>query len=237
MSIEFNQRPETYLLKERYDAPKDVFIFFKELLERSELGQSDSALSLTDFGCATGELLYFLKNEYPQAQLTGIDNSHDLLSKASQSEFLEGIRFVNANALSYLSEKQDVVTCFGMLGIFDDFEELFESLIKNTRKGGRIYIHGLFNDDDIDVRVYYKDKKNDCDWNRGFNIFSCETISQFLKSKGLDWTFHDFEMSTELKKNQDYPHRAYTETLGSGKKVTVNGLCLILPEKILEIVC
>lgn len=40
----------------------------------------------------------------------------------------------------------------------------------------------------------------------------------------------------DIEPRRDLPHRACTVKLESGQRATVNGLCLMLPEKILEIV-
>lgn len=233
MSISFNQRTDTYLGESRYEKPKQVFQLLAELMEQSGLATPEA--KFLDVGCATGEMIYYLQQRFPKTLFTGVDNQLQLLEQAKSKEGLQQFAFVEADALSYRGEPQDFVTCFGMLGIFDQFEPLLESLLANTRKGGRIYIHGLFNDVDIDVRVYYRDHHNNKDWNRGFNIFSTTQLSNWLETRVSSWRFMPFELEVDVPRRPETPHRAYTTKLEDGRRITTNGLCLMLPEMILEI--
>lgn len=234
MNVEFRQRPETYLGESRYDRPKRVFALFGDLLESAQaMGPGRSFL---DVGCATGELIYYLQARFPGTAFEGIDNQPDLLARARAHERLGAATFVEADALAYRGEPRDVVACFGMLGIFDDFEPLLASLLANTRKGGRVYLHALLNDDDIDVRIYYRDNHNAKDWNRGFNIFSMAQVGRWLESRATSWRTLPVELDVDVPRRPDLPHRAYTAKLEGGRRITTNGLCLMLPEKVLEIV-
>lgn len=233
MTITFNQRTETYLSEIRYNKPKQVFQVLADVLEQSGFGNTEA--KFLDVGCATGEMIYYLKQRFPKFLFTGIDSQLSLLNQAKCNESIRQCAFVEADALHYRDKSQDIVTCFGMLGIFDQFEPLLENLVANTRQGGRIYIHGLFNDVDIDVRVYYKDHQNNKDWNRGFNIFSTMQLSNWLKPRASSWRFIPFLLDVDIPRRSDTPHRAYTAKLEDGKRITVNGLCLMLPEMILEI--
>lgn len=233
MNVKFEQRPETYLAEIRYDKPKQVFKVLADLVERSK--EIETEAKFLDVGCATGEMIYYLLQRFPNAIFTGIDNQTQLLSQAKKKKELMNTTFIDADALTYRGELQDIVTCFGVLGIFDQFEPLLTNLVSNTKPGGRIYIHGLFNDVDIDVRVYYKDHQNGIDWNRGFNIFSSIQLSKWLESRVASWRFIPFELEVDIPRRNDTPHRAYTAKLEDGKRITINGLCLMLPEMILEI--
>lgn len=233
MDISFVQRRETYLSEARYEKPKQVFRMLGDQLERAGLREGSSLL---DVGCATGELVYYLRSRFSGVRFSGVDNQPELLARAAAEPLLSDIRFIEADALTYRGEKHDVSVCFGMLGIFDDFEPLFESLIANTHAGGRIYVHGLMNDDDIDVRIYYRDNLYNEAWNRGFNIVSAARLQRWLSSRASSIRFTAVELETDLPKRPETPHRAYTAMMADGRRITTNGLCLRLPEKILEIV-
>ena len=231
----FDQRLETYLANDRYLEVKDVFVLLADLMEESIGPEILKYGRMTDFGCATGEMLYYVKQRFPDLELHGVDNSQELLHRAREVFIDNSVGFTEADALIYRSLPNDIVTCFGMIGIFDDFDGLLNSLIENTKIGGKIYLHGLFNDDEIDVRIYYRDIQNQKDWNRGFNIFSKKTISDWLDGKVSSWKFHPFKIKTKIQKNKQLPHRAYTQRLDNGELFTSNGLCLMLPENILVI--
>jgi hypothetical protein len=91
------------------------------------------------------------------------------------------------------------------------------------------------NPDDIDVRIAYRDHRNQLDWMRGFNIFSRERVARWLSSRGLACRFVDFHMTASLPRREALPHRAHTIDLADGTRRTTNGLCLLLPETLLEI--
>lgn len=231
--ITFQQRTDTYLGESRYEKPKQVFRLLGELITQS--GLASPGASLLDVGCATGEMIYYLQRCFPAMRFTGVDNQPQLLAQATANAQLQQVTFIEADALNYRNEPQDIVTCFGMLGIFDQFEPLLENLLANTRKSGKVYIHGLFNDDDIDVRIYYRDHHNHQDWNRGFNIYSTTQLANWLKGRATSWRFLPFELEVDIPRRPETPHRAYTTKLEEGRRITTNGLCLMLPEKVLEI--
>jgi SAM-dependent methyltransferase len=232
MTIPFKQRTETYLGESRYDKPKEVFLRLATLVEES--GGLDGG-SLLDVGCATGELIHYLAGRWPTASFTGLDNQSELLSHARERVRLPRVEFLEGDALEHRGTPHDVVTCFGMLGIFDEFEPLLEALLANCRPGGRVYLHALLNPEDIDVRVLYRDNPYGDAWNRGFNIFSSTRVAAWLDGKGARSRFLPFRLGVDVARNARTPHRAYTVQLADGERRTTNGLCLMLPETILEI--
>lgn len=233
MSFEFRQRLETYLDDDRYAEPKCIFRTLARLME--EAGATSGRF--LDVGCATGELIYFLKQRFTGLEFTGVDKQPEFLERARSQPRLRDVSFVQGDALAFRdAEPFDVVSCFGVISIFEAFEPLLANLLANTRKGGRIFVHGLFNDVDIDVRLMYRDHHNRKDWNGGFNIFSLIQVGNWLESHAASWRAVPVELDVDIAPRQDFPHRAYTVKLESGRRATANGLCLMLPEKILEIV-
>jgi SAM-dependent methyltransferase len=249
----FKQRLETYRGETKADRVKENYLFLFNTIKNSDKqrGQDFSPATILDVGCATGDLLLYLNNKYPAAQLFGIDNSADLLEDARKREAVTDLiekgqicAFIEDDALSFKLDKRpennnhaksDLTTLFGVMGVFDSFEEILENLLANTSKGGRIYVHGLMNKDDIDVQIRYRDNPNDTGWMRGFNIFSRTQIRKWCEKRSLDVNFYDFYMQSELPKREDFPHRAHTQDLSDGRRVSINGLCLILPETLMEI--
>lgn len=234
MTVEFRQREDTYLAEERYEKPKEVFKLARNLI--APLAGGNPAATLLDMGCATGEFIYYLRQEFPGFEFTGVDNSATFIEKAGAVAALRGCAFHAGDALAWRGARRfDIVCCFGVAGIFDDFEPLFENLLANARTGGRVFVQALFNDDDIDVRVAYRDNVNGKDWNKGFNIFSAARVSRWLAARELQHEFHRFTMPVDLARRQQLPHRAWTVRLEDGERRTLNGMCIMLPEKVLEI--
>ncbi len=231
--VQFRQREETYLASERYEQPKEIFRRLSELLAPWVVERPHA--SLIDVGCATGELIYFLKSHYPNLSYAGLDSKPAFIEKARRVKQLAECRFMVGEALTSLTGRYDLVTCFGMLGVFDEFEPLVQTLIDHTSPGGRVFVHALFNDYDIDVHISYRDNQHTTDWNGGYNIFSMARVNDWLTALGKKHRFHAFVMPVDLPPNVDFPHRAWTLRLADGNRQTVNGLNLLLPEKLLEI--
>ncbi len=228
---EFAQRLDTYVGESRASADKDIFHFFLEAL----LADGFSPQSLLDVGCATGDLLAFVARNMNSMKLTGMDIDETLIHFARKREDLSRVSLVVGNGLTLQVGRFDVVTSFGTLGIFDAFEPLFENLLANTVAGGRVYVQALLNPDDIDVRIAYRDHVNGLDWMRGFNIFSRQQVERWAVARGLQVRFLDFRMKANLQKREQFPHRAHTLDLADGTRRTTNGLCLLLPETLMEL--
>jgi SAM-dependent methyltransferase len=228
---DFQQRPETYLGENRADPEKDIWAFLLKKLTADGL----SPKSFLDVGCAAGDWLSFCGVNYPDAKLVGIDIDAKLIDTAKLRPVLAKAQLLCGDGLNTVVGKFDVCTSFGTLGIFDSFEPLCQNLVANTRPGGRIYVQALLNPDDIDVRIAYGDNLNGLDWMRGFNIFSCARVEAWAAMRGLKVNFSQFHMTSFLPKRESLPHRAYTLDLADGTRRTTNGLCLLLPETLMEI--
>jgi SAM-dependent methyltransferase len=226
----FRQRPETYLGADSATTNKDIYHFLWRNMQDGNFQPSTAF----DVGCATGDLLAFLKSKLPAARLSGLDLAPELIAVARQRPELADAALSVGDALSERLGRFELVLCFGVMGIFDGFEPLLDNLIANTAPGGRIYLQALLNPDDIDVRIAYRDNLNGKDWMRGFNIFSRVRVADWCRRRGLAARFHDFHMTSELAKRPHLPHRAYTIDLADGIRRTANGLCLLLPETLLE---
>lgn len=226
---DFKQRLDTYVGKSP-TGPKQVFVELGDIIESA----GHSAGSLVDFGCATGDFLLYLHDRFPEMRLTGIDNEPTLLqvAKSRAGAFAE---LHQTDAREFEGGPFDVLTCAGMLGIFDEFEPILEVLLANRARHGLLLMHALINDDDIDVRISYRDHLNSVGWNGGFNIFSAVRLEKFCSDRGLRCSIRPFRMKTRIPKRPGSPHRAFTMDMPDGTLATTNGLCLILPEKIVEI--
>lgn len=228
---EFQQRLETYLGENSAEPQKDIFSFLNQMMQADGL----SPEHVLDVGCATGDLLAFLGRQYPNALLVGIDIDTKLIDAAKLRPELSKAQLLVGDGLKTVAGKFDVVTSFGTLGIFDSFEPLLENLVANTAPGGRVYVQALLNPDDIDVRIAYRDNLNGLDWMRGFNIFSRAQVDRWATRHGLKARFVDFRMTSYLPKRESLPHRAHSIDLADGTRRTTNGLCLLLPETLMEI--
>lgn len=228
-----------YLEENRYDNVKESFKFLTQVIGESfDLNQA--GIKVSDFGCAAGELLYYLRCRMPHAVLEGYDLLPELIDKARQN--VPGVKFAVASVLDNHALEHndtDVAILVGVHSIFDEFETCFGNLIDWTRSGGSIYIFGMFNPYPIDVFVKYRESKhyqNDIQ-ESGWNIISMETVSGFLAShpRVSSHRFVPFDIGIDLPKNPNDFARSWTEKYQNGRRVITNGLCLNQPHHILHV--
>ncbi|WP_189446795.1 methyltransferase domain-containing protein [Candidatus Methylopumilus universalis] len=225
-----------YLDENRYKNTKEIFKFIYSKAFSSEI---ESDVEICDFGCAAGEFLYYLKAMRPKSRLTGFELLPELAEKAKA--YVPDAEIITGSVLekNHMTNDQfDISFLIGVHSIFDEFQTCFENIINWTRPGGRVYIVGMFNPFPVDVWVKYRESKNidDNSLESGWNIFSQETVSNYLRKnkRVIDHSFSPFEISIDLPRQED-PVRSWTLRDYYDKRLIVNGLCLIQPHYVLEI--
>lgn len=223
-----------YLNENRYEDPKELFVTIGRLIA----GLKDHKV-IADVGCAAGEFAFYLRKIFPDDTITGYDILPELILKA-QNKVPDVIFKVGSILDSALIAENscDVLTCTGVIPIFDSFEPVLSNLLRWARPGGRIYVHGLFNPYPVDVIVKYNKSE---DYGKGileagWNIFSKESISSWLagRSDVSDVIWHDFRISIDLKKQEDII-RSWTIKDENKDRIITNGLSFIQPHAVLEI--
>lgn len=125
-----------------YDATRRLFLFGRDAITRlipAETGR------LIEVGCGTGYNLSRLARRYPELQLTGIDVSTDMLSRARKATQPYGgrIRLIEAAYGPDLSnaEPPDVVLFSYSLTMFNPgWEAAIEQAWRDLPAGGRIVV-------------------------------------------------------------------------------------------------
>ncbi|ASQ46427.1 class I SAM-dependent methyltransferase [Legionella clemsonensis] len=216
--------------------PKEIFKFLEFYLSQEERSEKSNLL---DVGCATGELIYFLSRCYPEFQFTGIDIFDDLIHQCR--ELQPEKRFLKASILELpieLEQQFDVVTVVGVLTIFNDDElpVFFNNLFKACRSNASIYILSPFNEYGVDCEIKHRKRHQGKkgNWEKGWNIFSKETIVEHIGSRAQSLSFHPFKIPFDLKQKKD-PIRTWTiETEFNNRQLT-NGLKLLVDHYLLQI--
>lgn len=226
-----------YLNEDRYDKPKEYFKLLSKLIsERAYPAPS----SLLDVGCATGELLYYLKQTEPHiSNFFGMDISKEMIIQASKC--VPGVEFSIGSVLDeklFRQRRYNIVTCIGVLSIFDDFAQPLKNLLSCVRDNGSVYIFSSFNDDPIDLIMRYRRSNlpNNC-WETGWNIFSRNTVEDLLSKSGyeLKWSWHKFRIPFAIKKRESDPMRTWTIAMEDNPYQIVNGACQMLNTQMLDI--
>tara|TARA_Y100001958_G_C21215213_1_gene540649 strand:- start:784 stop:1515 length:732 start_codon:yes stop_codon:yes gene_type:complete len=228
-----------YLKENRYKNPKQIHLEIVKII-KSHKFYKDKNMTISDYGCAAGELEYTLVNEFPNCKIIGYEFVKALIEKAKQN--VKNVEFIMGDINDSTTSKNssnDISICTGVLPIFDSFEASINNLIKWTKPNGMIIIHSLFNNYDLDVFIKYN---HSSDYNKdfvesGWNIFSKKSISNFLKKRSdiKEFSFEDFNLNLELSKQKDLL-RSWTFKDQDGNINVTNGLCFIQPHSFLKII-
>lgn len=185
----------------------------------------ESASSLLDIGCAKGELLYLLRQIYPNVAYAGIDYSQKLVNLAKEEQSLEGVLFQQGDAADFdLGRQYDVTVMSGVLSLFDDIEKPLGAMLRHTRPGGTGIIFGGFVRADIDVLVKFRNNAvNSEDWESGWNMFSIESVRRALYDRVSDFSTIPFEFKGIIERDIKNPVRSYTVKTAEGSNLMVTG--------------
>ena len=215
--------------------PKEIFILLGDLMEPA---LNEGTKKILDVGCAAGGLVHYIKGRFPQSDVSGMDVSETLIEKARVE--ISDCDFFLGSVLSpddFGDRKFDVVTCCGVLSIFDDIEAPLANMIACTRPGGSVMVYTIFNEDPIDVLMRYRRSDEDGDWETGWNVFSMNSVEKALGKYGDDisWNWHPFELPFVMEKKPD-PMRTWTiETVKTPHQL-VNGACQLINMQVLHII-
>lgn len=226
-----------YLNENRYDTPKEYFKVLGKILSKANYPQGSKLL---DVGCASGELLYYLKRVLPEfKELAGMDISRDLIKKAIR--YVSGAKFFVSsinNSKFFRKHQYDAVICCGVISIFDNFSRPLGNLLSCVREGGMVLVFGIFNDDPVDVIIRYRVvNQPQRVWKAGLNVFSRHSIDRLLTNSRyqLKWEWLPFRMPFAIEKNQQTPIRAWTIKTEYDPYQQVAGTSQLLNTKILKI--
>ena len=225
-----------YLNENRYREPKEVFKRIADVL-RAHIGNGGGR-SILDVGCATGEFLYYLQSQFPDATLFGMDVSNSMIEAARaqvpKCDFKVGSVL---KAEDFATGSMDVLTCSGVLSIFDDQAVPLNNLVRCLRPGGHLVIVTLVNNEPVDVIMRYRDVRDgEPAWEAGWNFFSKKTFENILAKMNckLQWNWTDFRMPFALPKQED-PMRTLTISTAVDPHQVVNGAGQLIDDKILYI--
>lgn len=222
----WSQRPE----------PKELF---KKLASLIQMQSGHEKARVLDVGCATGELIFYLKSCFAGMELTGVDIFPELIEEAQR--LVPFAHFQLGSALDLpqdFTDRYDISLAMGVLAIFDIEEapRFFENLLRCTHKGGRIYVCSHFNDHPVDVMIQHRKRLNGKlgTWEKGQNIYSKETIGEILHGQCKTHQFHEFNIPFDLAPKSD-PVRSWTIRTEHNPYQLINGLKLMIDLSILEI--
>ena len=232
---------DLYLKDKRKKNTKEYFKFLYKNLSKNYLLKSKKKVNIIDVGCATGELIYYLKTKFKNAIFTGSDVHAKLIKVAKKDKDLKDVNFCVENIVNNPKKtnlkKFDIILFIAVHSIWDQLDIWFSNLRKYGKKGSTIYIFGLFNPNPLDTFVKVKrinSKKNSLE--PGWNLISISTFKKYFKLKKIkNYKFHPWEIKIPLSKNKKDPMRSFTQKLSNNKYQLTSGIGLIHNLYLLEI--
>lgn len=246
----FQEKYSAY--QERYfhqirESDKVLINLVGSLLDSEGQGQQ---VSLLDIGCSTGNLLFHLKNTFPQLDLTGGDAAASVIEKCKEEKRLETINFEVLNMLNLNRENTfDIVIANAILYMFDDAEyiQAIQNVTKVLKKTGWLILFDFCHPYEQDLKIIEKSQSHPEGLNIHFRPFS--KVRNILVTKGFDnIKFQPFSIPIDLVKGQSYSDNqdgfedlnSYTMKTESGERLLFRGTlfqpwCHLMAQKIEEI--
>lgn len=110
-----------------------------------------------DLCCGTGKSTMALRKAFPKANIIGIDNSKEMLAVAKNKRELEGVQFIQADAMQLNLKEESFDVIFMAYGIrnMPDYELCVTNLKRLLKPGGVICFHEYVLSDGWFSKVYW----------------------------------------------------------------------------------
>ena len=199
---------------------------------------TESCEVIADVGCATGAFPGYLKARFPNKEIVGIEYLDSLRSKAKNDFPLLDFRYGNVLDKTSVTQTYDVITMLGVLCIFDDYKSVIENVLGWLNPDGRLILHNMVSEFDVDVVIKYKKSSLDpisADLESGWNIVSEKSLSLVAgENHAKIITSKPFNLKVNLQKVEDVM-RSWTENNLNGDKEIYNALHIRQPQRIVTI--
>lgn len=225
IDVRYSERPLSPHPEERF-----AFIL-REALQA--LGVTE-ARSILEVGCAAGDFAHWLTQMFPMASVQGID-LHPALVKAARTRVPHAKFSVGdlEDASTLPLQPFDVVFMNTVHSHFDDCSEWLDHLLYLVAPGGRLFLFGIFNSQDVDVMVRARYSNGSRDWLPGWSVLSRKTFQTALTRRGWVGRFVDYRPSILIPRRDD-PLSAWTEMGADGEMFIRNGLSQVLQFALLD---
>jgi ubiquinone/menaquinone biosynthesis C-methylase UbiE len=186
---------------DQYDTNQNKTRDMEAKVLRTTLGEIDFDTCL-EIGCGTGKNTEWLLTK--AKQVTAVDFSEEMLSKAKQKITSDKVKFVQADILKdwfFAEKKFDLVTFSLVLEHIENLDYIFENVARALVPGGCVYIGELH------PFKQYSGSKARFETKEGQQIVTCFThhISEFIraaKKHGLEIVdvneYFDLETKNEI---------------------------------------
>ena len=221
---------DAFYLNEDNTVIKDSFIAVADQIPRHFRGK------IADVGCATGAFPAYLSKRFPDSTIHGVEYLPALVDRARRDfptiEFFEG----NVMDQHSVTQRYDVITMLGVLVIFDDVEMVLKNVLSWLAPGGKLILHNMINDQDIDVFVKYKASEDGFsieNHESGWNIVSKASLARISSENGAQLvSCSPFELTVDIQPNPGDPMRSWTEKDADGQRKIFNALHIRQPQQV-----
>lgn len=96
-------------------------------------------LSILELGCGTGHHLKKLANYYPDSEIIGVDNSEDMIKRASRRiSGFDQIEVERVSCQEFLpkKDKYDLIFCSYSLSMFGEYHDFLVRINESLKDGG-----------------------------------------------------------------------------------------------------
>lgn len=224
-----------YVRRDRYQVLKEDHKFYIEHLKKTI--DVSRVYEAVDMGCGNGEMIYAFRNSFPHWKYTGFDFTPEFIDAAKSFKGLAGVRLETRNIFD-VSEVYDLVFCSSVFPTFSEFEKPLDQLLSVCRAGGWLFIDGLFNRYDVEVRLQYCDNSNLKSrgiWRSDWNQHSRKILSEYLEGKVHSVAFTDTVMDLDMPPNPDIHINRFTFRDADGRNRITNGTNVLLNRTIMTI--
>ena len=223
--MKFFNKSDSEAYTQKIKKKKEVFYQIQKILSKHH--NKNIALDFLDVGCADGNLINFLSENYINSTFTGIDISHKLISKNKNTDRKT---FIATDYKKFTKiKKYDVVIGLGIAGYASNTVTLIKDLLKFVKKGSFLILEGGINFNGFDVHIKFRhNKSKSLKWETGFNSISSDYVESFLKKNKLKFKYFDWDFPISIQySKKDSKIRNRTLKDENGKFWIFNGLNFI----------
>ena len=225
-----------YVRHDRYDKPKEVFKqVAAKLRTRVAAGRS---YRFADVGTANGELLYFLRQQFPEWRFTGYDITPEFIATGRAFAGLQGVD-LQVKDLYDVRDRFDIVSFINVMTTIWEPEPVLAHLLSLVEPGGMLLVDGCFNKYDVEVRAAFMDNskpESAGKWRRECSQHSRRSLSSFLAGRCHDFEFDDLPMGVDIPQRHDAPHtNVWTFKDENGGIHITNGTHMMMEKSLLTV--
>ena len=180
---------------------------------------------LLDIGCHNGNLLYFIKHQFPGLRLKGGDLFQEVLDRNVTDLDLEGIEFEIMDVIDLQCTPVDIIVINAVLFRFGDHQymQAWESIYRTLNPGGYVFVFDLINPFSQLLRIVEETTEHPEGLMLHFR--PQKAVYDLMRTIGYDAiNFYPFQIPIDLPiVDSKSAHVSYTKSLSTGERLLFRG--------------